>query len=353
MYAFWLWREFKLSLAEIYSCFPKTEIVYISKSICILNTQNKEEILRKASHMWWTIKIIELTPGYRGKPEYSILDIAEKHEWKFAYGLSILGSDENLKTKLIETKKSLKAKWISSRFVNKNFQSLSSAQIIWENLVSRWSDFTIIIAGDTEYFGKTIWVQDIEAYGKRDYGKTRDMQVGMLPPKLSQMMINISGWNKVYDPFCGLWTILIESVLMWNSEVYGSDISSENIEKTKKNISYARREFENKLKTSMTQVLDAKWISSSPFLKKSDVIVTEWYLGQVFTNKTVSKTAIEQEKKLLLEIYIKFFEWLKRANYTGIIVICFPFWEVMWIYNYFDEVYVRIKSYEERYLSWK
>jgi len=336
MYAFWLWREFKLSLAEIYGCFPKTEIAYISKSICILNMQNKEEILRKARHMWGTIKIIELIPGYRGKPEYSILDIAEKHEWKFAYGLSILGSDENLKTKLIETKKTLKAKWISSRFVNKNFQSLSSAQIIWENLVTRWSDFTIIIAGDTEYFGKTIWVQDIEAYGKRDYGKTRDMQVGMLPPKLSQMMIHIAltqfspkgrDTAAIYDPFCWLGTILIESILMWNSEVYGSDISAENIEKTKKNISYARREFENNLKTSMTQVLDAKWISSSPFLKKSDAIVTEWYLWQVFTKKTVSKTAIAEEKKLLLDIYRKFFEWLKRSNYSWVIVICFPFWE--------------------------
>jgi tRNA G10 N-methylase Trm11 len=283
MYAFQLWREFKLSLAEIYQCFSKTEIEYISKSICILNTQNKAEILKKADSMWGTIKIIELIEWYRGKPDYTILDIAEKHEWKFAYGLSILGSDRPLKTALIETKKTLKSKWLSSRFVNKNFGNLSSAQIIGENLVKRWSDFTLIIAWDTEYFGKTIWVQDIEAYGKRDYGKTRDMQVGMLPPKLSQMMINFSEWSKVYDPFCGLWTILIESILMWNEEIYGSDISAENIEKTKKNIAYARREFENALKTSMTQVLDAKWISSSPFLKKSDVIVTEWYLWQVFT----------------------------------------------------------------------
>lgn len=347
MIAFQLWREFKLSLAEIYQCFPKIEIEYISKSICILNTQNKEEILKKASHMWGTIKIIELIPGYRGKPEYSILDIAEKHEGKFAYGLSVLGSELALKTKLIETKKVLKSQWLSSRFVNKNFQNLSSAQIIGENLVKRWSDFTLVVAGDMEYFGKTIWVQDIEAYGKRDYGKTRDMQVGMLPPKLSQMLINFSEWAKVYDPFCGLGTILIESILMGNDEVYGSDISPENIEKTKQNIAYARREFENSLKTSMTQVLDAKWISSSPFLKKSDAIITEWYLWQVFTKKNVSKTLVAQQKKELLEIYIKFFEWLKRANYNWIIVICFPFWEVMGIYNYFDEVYDVIKKYSK------
>ena len=347
MYAFQLWREFKLSLAEIHQCFPKTEIEYISKSICVLNTQNKDEILKKASHMWGTIKVIELIEWYRGKPEYSILDIWENHEWKFAYWLSILWSDRNLKTLLIDTKKVLKAKGVSSRFVNKNFQNLSSAQIIGENLVTRGSDFTLIIAGDTEYFGKTVWVQDIEAYSKRDYGKTRDMEVGMLPPKLSQIMINVSEWSKIYDPFCWLGTVLIESALMWNSEIYGSDISAENIEKTKNNITYARREFENNLKTSLTQVLDAKWISSSPFLKKTDAIVTEWYLWQVFTKKTVSKIWIAEEKELLLDIYTKFFEGLKRANYTWVVVICFPFWEVMWIYNYFDEVYDVIKKYSK------
>jgi len=345
MYAFQLWREFKLSLGEIFQLFPKTEIEYADKSICILNTQDKETVLARAKRIWGTIKIIELIPGYRGKPEYSILDIAESREWKFWYWVSVFGWEKNLKSILIETKKILKAQWFSSRFVNKDFKSLSSAQIIGEKLVHKGTDFNIIVAAGMEYFGVTVWVQDIEAYGKRDYGKTRDMQVGMLPPKLSQMMINFSEWSRVYDPFCGLWTILIESVLMWNSEVYGSDISAENIEKTKANITYARRSFENNLKTSMTQVLDAKWISSSSFLKKSDAIITEGYLWQVFNKKTVSKTAIASEKELLLDIYSKFFSWLKRANFDGVIVICFPFWEIMWIYNYFDEVYDVIKKY--------
>jgi tRNA G10 N-methylase Trm11 len=347
MYAFWLGREFKLSLAEIHQCFPKTEIEYISKNICILNTQNKAEILKKAAYMWGTIKIIELIEWYRGKPEYSILDIGETHEWKFAYGLTILGSDKPLKTILIDTKKVLKAKWLSSRFVNKNFQNLTSAQIIGENLVERGSDFTLMLAWKTEYFGKTVWVQDIEAYSKRDYGKARDMQVGMLPPKLSQMMINISEGDKIYDPFCGLWTILIESILKWDSEVYGSDISAENIEKTKKNINFARKEFDNNIKTAITQVLDAKWISSSPFLKKSNAIVTEWYLGQVFHKHSISEAKIDIEKQILLDIYTKFFSWLQRANYTGIVVICFPFWEVRGKYYYFSEAYELIKKYSK------
>jgi len=50
-------------------------------------------------------------------------------------------------------------------------------------------------------------VQDINAYTKRDFGKKRDMDTGMLPPKLAQMMINIANNGKqeitsLYDPFC-------------------------------------------------------------------------------------------------------------------------------------------------------
>ncbi len=345
MHAFQLWREFKLSLWEVFQLFPKNEIVYADKTVCILDVQDSESIIKIASRMWGVIKIIKLFQDYRGKPQFSICDIAEKYEGKFAYGVSLLWWDTNLKAILIEIKKTLKAKGISSRFVNKDFKSLSSAQILGENLVKKGSDFTIVIADDTEYFGQTIWVQDINAYSKRDYGKARDMQVGMLPPKLSQIMINISGGSQVYDPFCGLGTILIESILMGNTSVFGSDISPENIEKTKQNLNFARKEFQNNLKTSLTQVLDAKWISSSPFLKKSDVIVTEWYLGQVFHKHSVTQEKINIEKKNLLDIYTKFFAGLQKANYSWVIVICFPFWEMRGKYSYFNEVYDLIQKY--------
>jgi tRNA G10 N-methylase Trm11 len=90
----------------------------------------------------------------------------------------------------------------------------------------------------------------------------------MLPPKLAQIMIHMAltptlsqgerGQATIYDPFCGLGTVLIESILMQNTAVYGSDISPENIEKTKENLNYTRKNFPNKVKTTETLVLDAK-----------------------------------------------------------------------------------------------
>lgn len=64
--------------------------------------------------------------------------------------------------------------------------------------------------------GQTVWVQDIDAYSQRDMGRERSMVVGMMPPKLAQMMINFAtkGDKKlqIWDSFCGLGTTLIESI---------------------------------------------------------------------------------------------------------------------------------------------
>ena len=353
-YAFQLWREYKLSIAEIYALFPTAVPVHVDDSFCILEIASSEEVSKKAERMWGIIKIIKIdTDSSDISP--LIQAQAEEHEGKFRYGLSIFWAS-NLKKILMDQKRSLKSAWVSARFVNKNFENLSSAQVIWEDLVSRGSDFNIITAKEKIYIWTTIWVQDIESYSERDYGKTRDMQVGMLPPKLAQIMINIGNslnsslegeirQQVIYDPFCGLGTVLIESILMQNTQVYGSDISPENIEKTKKNINYARKNFENRVKTAEVMTLDARWISSSPYLKKTDIIVTEGYLGQVFLPHNVTHSKIQEVKKELLDIYEHFFTGLQKANFRWHIVICFPFWEIQGKYYYFSEIYDTIKKY--------
>ncbi len=62
------------------------------------------------------------------------------------------------------------------------------------------------------------------------------MIVGMMPPKLVQMMLNISDSNPdtsiLYDPFCGLGTTLIEGAQMGYYTLLGSDLSSDMVEST-------------------------------------------------------------------------------------------------------------------------
>ena len=347
MFGFQLGREFKLSIAEILAVFSDIKIVNHSKSVLIIeslswdNVWLREKILEKAHILWGSIKIMQITELWTCSFEDTVFEKWEFHDWKFQYWVNYFWEKMNLKTLLMTIKKRFRAEKISSRFVNKDFKSLSSAQIIWEKLVKRAADFSLISIAWKEYFGTSIWVQDIYAYSKRDYAKSRDMQVGMLPPKLSQMMINIAGaysdtWNSIYDPFVWLWTILIEAELMWYKKLYWSDLSERMIETSSDNI-----------KSAQIEKLNAKFVHEVSFWNdvKDWIVVTEWFLWEVMTKKNISKERIWEQKESLIKLYSAFFENLKKWWFSWTMVICFPFWEIRWKYYYFDEIYKIIEQY--------
>lgn len=331
---FALWREYKLSTAEILAVFPEGKTVYFSKDVLILDLIEENEVLQKADFLWWTIKIFKII-------ETDILTDALEVEWKFKYGISTFWDKKNLKEILNSTKKILKENWVSSRFINKDFTNLNSAQIIWEKLVKSGTDYSYIFDFDKKYIWKTIWVQDIYSYSKRDYSKDRDMQTWMLPPKLCQMMINISSGKTIYDPFVWLGTVLIESILMWNKKVYWSDLNQTMVEHSRNNIFKFAQENNITLEDVEFIKLNAKFINESSVLleKNIDAIVTEWYLWEIMTQKNISIDRIGKQKESLISIYEKFFESLKKIKYEWNIVICFPFWEISWKYIYFEEIY--------------
>src|SRR6185503_10002944 len=96
---------------------------------------------------------------------------------------------------------------------------------------------------------QTLFVQDIEAYGARDQARpARDARVGMLPPKLAQIMLNLSAGPlrasaeelarlRVLDPFCGTGVILQEALLMGYS-VLGTDIDERMVDYSRRNIKW-------------------------------------------------------------------------------------------------------------------
>lgn len=345
MYGFLLGREFKISVAEIISVFPNINTIYQDKSILIWDNISKEEILKKANNIWGTIKIIELETTEKTLAE--LILAKAPYEGKFRYGLNLYWEKQSLKDLLMKVKKALKEEWISTRFTNKDFKNLSSAQILGENLVKRESDFNSIVTNTARYFGSTIWVQDINAYSKRDYSKDRDMQIGMLPPKLSQMMINLSWGKTIYDPFVGLGTILIESLHMGNTKVFGSDLNEKMVETAMNNC----KEVSQNLfldATIKTSKLNAKFINESDYFDEwVDAIVSEWYLGEIMTKKNIAIDRIEKQRESLVKIYSAFFENLSKIKYSGTVVISFPFWDFKGKYIFFTEVYEALEQYCE------
>ena len=348
---FWfqLWREWKLSVAEIVNFFPESNIIFSGSWVLILGNIEKSYLQENFYKLGWTIKIFELDFFANIEDIYeSILETALNTEWKFKYSLNLFWEKSlKLENILKKTKNLLKNKSISARYFNKDdWKNLSSAQILGNSILKKWFDFNIINLWNIFYFGKTLEVQDIDAYSKRDFSKNRDMQVGMLPPKLCQMMINIWKESKdcesknVYDPFVWLGTVLIEALNMWIPKVFWSDLSEKMVDESRKNIS----DFisKNWLKNISFKIekLNAKFINESEILQKEkiDLIVTEWYLWEIMTKKNISLDRINKQKESLLSIYSKFFENLVKVDFSWRIVICFPFWELNGKFIYFNEI---------------
>lgn len=356
MYWFQLWREFKLSIAEILSIFSEAELIYSASSVLILNNISEDDILNKADSLWWTIKIFQLAllPD-----EQSILDniisLSKWCEWKFKYSLNHFWEKSlNAESLLKKSKRAFKEQEISARYFNKDDASnLSSAQIIWNSILKKGFDLNIVDIWEIYYFWKTIWVQDIDAYSKRDYWKTRDMDIGMLPPKLSQMMINLSSekwkvksekWITIYDPFCGLWTVLIEWAHMGIKNLFWSDFNPDMVKATKENLSKLQSNFNFYFEVNL---FDARDMWDNPILKKNNIsiIVTEGFLWEIMTKKNISIDRINIQRNNLSKLYEKFFSWLKNLWFEWVIVISFPFWEFNWKHIYFKEIYDILEKY--------
>ncbi len=293
-----------------------------------------------------SVKIFELGNSIK---EY----LLSKREWKLTYWINFFWKTSiDQKKFLMNLKHAFKEEKVNSRFLNQNFKNLVSAQVLWEKLTEKQTDITVVFWKEKIWYWKTVWVQDINAYGKRDFWKTRDMDIGMLPPKLAQMMINMA-WDSrtfqlsVYDPFVWLGTVLIESLVMWNEKVFWSDYNQDMVESTQKNILFIQDTVGITAWESDVIFQDAKDIAQSPIFKKHivDVIVTEWYLGELFTRETISREGILEERKKLAFLYESFFAWLQKIKFPWNIVISFPFWELRGTYIYFDEIYKIIEKY--------
>ena len=134
--------------------------------------------------------------------------------------------------------------------------------------------------------------QNITAYARRDRDRPRrDAFVGMLPPKLAQIMVNLAVGelqssddthdNHILDPFCGTGTVLQEALLK-GFTVYGSDLSQKMVDYTTENLQWLSKTHRHTGTIKDVRLGDAtdfNW-SEAP---KLTAVVCETYLGQPFS----------------------------------------------------------------------
>jgi tRNA G10 N-methylase Trm11 len=131
--------------------------------------------------------------------------------------------------------------------------------------------------------GHTLAIQEFEAYGERDFDRPgRSARRGMLPPKLAQMMVNISRGDRrlpLLDPFCGSGTVLGEALLMGYEQVIGSDLSAEAVADTKAYLEWLEKkhpEFRGRWRVFAS---DARRLNEALKTGSVGAIVTEPLLG--------------------------------------------------------------------------
>ena len=165
-------------------------------------------------------------------------------EGKITIGVSDYSNNATRKTatsEALKLKKILVRHGRSVRVVENKEAVLATATSLHNGLSGKNERKVELIKVDKNWY-RVIGVQDIDAYSRRDQARpARDAKVGMLPPKLAQILINLCGPLKagsvVLDPFCGTGVVLQEALLM-GYHAYGTDISDRMIEYSKKNLDY-------------------------------------------------------------------------------------------------------------------
>jgi len=311
-------KDPRLSLAELKAVYPSALLLHKGEDFLIMDTGEKID-QKSLNRLGGVVKIAELTSGAIKSDlrKYLIEAMFHGHtSGKLSYGVSVYGwPEKNLRTILIGLKKSLKSANVSSRFANHNFRNLSVAQ--YKGL--KGPELLVCKKGSEFFVGRVIATQDIDSYSKRDYKKPfRDMRVGMLPPKLAQIMINLAGSKgHIWDPFCGGGVLIMEGMLMGH-DMLGSDINKNTLEGARRNIDWTIHELRATGKAELFHH-DA----TAPLLnRKFDSIVFEGYLGppqnRIKTKRDFMPVVLE-----LTKLYEKFFHAL--GSFKGPIVSAIPF----------------------------
>ncbi|MDD5071289.1 MAG: methyltransferase domain-containing protein [Patescibacteria group bacterium] len=335
-YFFILGNNPTLSLTELSAVFgfDKIQGYLAAPEVFILETGqeiNPAELIKK---LGGTIKIGLITD--KANPDNQAIisqacDLAGKQEkaGKFKFGLSYYGGKKlNLKPIGMEIKKYLKEKAVSCRWVVSKEKTLSSVVVEQNKLTSKGIEIVLIQDDNKILIGKTLVVQPFKELSFRDYGRpARDDESGMLPPKLAQIMINLSQAkteDTIIDPSCGSGTILTEAMLMGYKNLIGSDISKKAIEDTEKNVKWIIENWKLKIGNLKLYQLDAQKISQEIKPDSINYIITEPYLGPQRGKIDIKKIA--QELKQLYTKSLK--EFSKILKPKGRIVMVWPVFRI-------------------------
>jgi tRNA G10 N-methylase Trm11 len=343
-----LGRQPALGLAELESLFGADHVRPLGEH-ALLDISAEDINFKRLGGTIKTARILTTLPYTDWKKIVSYLrdTIPEHMQYmpggKFTLGLSIYGLNirlNDLNRTSLELKKLVKTTGRPVRVVPNKSLDLNSAQVLHNNLTQRGAwELLFIKNGEQTILAQTLFVQNIEAYAARDRARpARDAKVGMLPPKLAQIIINLAAGSierkiqsdtrldgtqekdeqqsktykkydervaeslmqqsakttdgatgsdsrqvtrariRVLDPFCGTGVVLQEAMLMGYS-VIGTDLEPRMTEYTEENLRWLVQKYPAIETQAVVETGDAtthKWPGFS-------LVASEVFLGRPLT----------------------------------------------------------------------
>jgi tRNA (guanine10-N2)-dimethyltransferase len=320
-----LGRQPALGLAELESLYGAGKVQAVGPQAAIVDV---DPCLLAFDRLGGSVKFCKLlttldTTNW-GKIEKFLLQVSPGHaqtmpEGKMRLGLSLYGFNETpkrIEATGLSLKKAIRKTGRSVRLIPNKAAELNSAQVLHNQLTgpTGW-ELVFIRSGEQTVVAQTVKVQDIEAYARRDRQRPkRDAKVGMLPPKLAQIIINLAAGRlpedklesicdipagqpvprpilgqTVLDPFCGTGVILQEALLM-GYDIYGSDLEPRMVDYAKQNLDWLNRLYGLEAADYRLATADA---TSYEWSHEFDFVASETYLGRPFTTRPTDEVLAE------------------------------------------------------------
>lgn len=329
MYIAILGRQPAIGIAELEALYGGEDVKWLSNEAALIKsdflklerlggTQKAGRVTLQLASGTWNDASTKIIQHYTKK--------LRERTGKITFGISTYGIKES--TKAVQKpglilKQNLKKTGINLRLLPNAEPALSTATSHHNKLGLSENKIELIIVRATNgqiLIAESIGAQNITAYARRDQGRPkRDAFVGMLPPKLAQIIINLAAGSaggisrrehlqpepslmrsqgehgakpfstgyaarnakaslRLLDPFCGTGVILQEAALM-GYDIYGTDLSEKMIDYSHANLEWLASTHRLSINPTLQQA-DATTASWQPPI---DIVACESYLGQPFS----------------------------------------------------------------------
>lgn len=320
----------ELSKRELYSLLPNVEFTQIQDNLLSadISEYTTEHLMM---NLGGTVKIFETISEVTSNDDEAIervlLEELEKKSGKITFAIAELGRDHLPKLSVRTLKDTLTKQGRSVRYIEDSRSGLSSAILSHKKSLI---ELALIQTHEGTIIAKTVGIQDIDEWSKIDRQKPyADRKKGMLPPKVARMMVNMAVGEKImgdfdesfkiYDPFCGSGTVLLEAIILGIKNILASDLDQDSVIGTKKNIEWLLGMYQTTPKVHVFTHDVTRPLQLEP--RSINCIVTEPFLGK----PTPRPEQIENIFKGLERLYLGAFkQWAPYLADGATICIVFP-----------------------------